>query len=293
MTASIRGGIFTMAMLLKGAEVAKALTEELHAKTEELKKNGVEPCLAILRVGAREDDLAYERGALKRCEKVGVAVRQVVLPEDVTQEVLMENIHALGADEKVHGVLMFRPLPGHLDDEAARAALDPKKDMDGITDGSLAGVFTNTAVGYPPCTAQACLEILKFYNIPLSGRRAVVVGRSLVVGKPAAMMLDRENATVTLCNSRTQNLPDVCREADVVVVAMGRMGFIGAEHLRTGQVVVDVGIHVNEEGRLCGDVRFGEAEPVVEAITPVPGGVGTVTTSVLVSHVVEAAEKSV
>ena len=293
MTASIRGGIFTMAMLLKGAEVAKALTEGLHAKTEELKKNGVEPCLAILRVGAREDDLAYERGALKRCEKVGVAVRQVVLPEDVTQKVLMENIHALNADEKVHGVLMFRPLPGHLDDEAARAALDPKKDMDGITDGSLAGVFTNTDLGYAPCTAQACLEILKHYHVPLSGKRAVVVGRSLVVGKPAAMMLDRENATVTLCNSRTQNLPDVCREADVVVVAMGKMGFIGAEHLRAGQVVVDVGIHVNEEGRLCGDVRFGEAEPVVEAITPVPGGVGTVTTSVLVSHVVEAAEKTV
>ena len=141
MTASIRGGIFTMAMLLKGAEVAKALTEGLHAKTEELKKNGVEPCLAILRVGAREDDLAYERGALKRCEKVGVAVRQVVLPEDVTQKVLMENIHALNADEKVHGVLMFRPLPGHLDDEAARAALDPKKDMDGITDGSMTAVY--------------------------------------------------------------------------------------------------------------------------------------------------------
>ncbi len=153
MTASIRGGIFTMAMLLKGAEVAKALTEGLHAKTEELKKNGVEPCLAILRVGAREDDMAYERGALKRCEKVGVAVRQVVLPEDVTQEVLMENIHALGADEKVHGVLMFRPLPGHLDDEAARAALDPKKDMDGITDGSMTAVYAGTKGGYPPCTA--------------------------------------------------------------------------------------------------------------------------------------------
>ena len=146
-----------MAMLLKGAEVAKALTEGLHAKTEELKKNGVEPCLAILRVGAREDDLAYERGALKRCEKVGVAVRQVVLPEDVTQEVLMENIHALGADEKVHGVLMFRPLPGHLDDEAARAALDPKKDMDGITDGSMTAVYAGTKGGYPPCTAAACV----------------------------------------------------------------------------------------------------------------------------------------
>ena len=280
-----------MAMLLKGAEVAKALTEELHAKTEELKKNGVEPCLAILRVGAREEDLAYERGALKCCEKVGVAVRQVVLPEDVTQEVLMENIHALGADEKVHGVLMFRPLPGHLDDEAARAALDPKKDMDGITDGSLAGVFTNTDLGYAPCTAQACMEILKYYNVPLSGKRAVVVGRSLVVGKPAAMMLDRENATVTLCNSRTRNLPEVCRQADIVVVAMGKMAAVGADCLRAGQTVVDVGIHVNEEGKLCGDVQFDAAEPVVDAITPVPGGVGTVTTSVLVGHVVQAACK--
>ena len=182
MTASIRGGIFTMAMLLKGAEVAKALTEGLHAKTEELKKNGVEPCLAILRVGAREDDLAYERGALKRCEKVGVAVRQVVLPEDVTQEVLMENIHALGADEKVHGVLMFRPLPGHLDDEAARAALDPKKDMDGITDGSMTAVYAGTKGGYPPCTAAACVALLKHYNIPIKGKRVVVIGRSLVIG---------------------------------------------------------------------------------------------------------------
>ena len=156
-----------MAMLLKGAEVAKALTEGLHAKTEELKKNGVEPCLAILRVGAREDDLAYERGALKRCEKVGVAVRQVVLPEDVTQKVLMENIHALNADEKVHGVLMFRPLPGHLDDEAARAALDPKKDMDGITDGSMTAVYAGTKGGYPPCTAAACVALLKHYIFPI------------------------------------------------------------------------------------------------------------------------------
>ena len=200
MTASIRGGIFTMAMLLKGAEVAKALTEELHAKTEELKKNGVEPCLAILRVGAREDDLAYERGALKRCEKVGVAVRQVVLPEDVTQEVLMENIHALGADEKVHGVLMFRPLPGHLDDEAARAALDPKKDMDGITDGSMTAVYAGTKGGYPPCTAAACVALLKHYNIPIKGKRVVVIGRSLVIGKPVSLLLLAEHATVTICH---------------------------------------------------------------------------------------------
>ena len=212
MTASIRGGIFTMAMLLKGAEVAKALTEGLHAKTEELKKNGVEPCLAILRVGAREDDLAYERGALKRCEKVGVAVRQVVLPEDVTQEVLMENIHALNADEKVHGVLMFRPLPGHLDDEAARAALDPKKDMDGITDGSMTAVYAGTKGGYPPCTAAACVALLKHYNIPIKGKRVVVIGRSLVIGKPVSLLLLAEHATVTICHSRSENLPDICQD---------------------------------------------------------------------------------
>ena len=269
MTASIRGGIFTMAMLLKGAEVAKALTEELHAKTEELKKNGVEPCLAILRVGAREDDLAYERGALKRCEKVGVAVRQVVLPEDVTQEVLMENIHALGADEKVHGVLMFRPLPGHL-----------KKDMDGITDGSMTAVYAGTKGGYPPCTAAACVALLKHYNIPIKGKRVVVIGRSLVIGKPVSLLLLAEHATVTICHSRSENLPDICREADILVVAAGKAGMVGAESVRAGQVVLDVGIHVGADGNLCGDTRFAEVEPVVEAST------------ILASHVVEAAERA-
>ena len=281
-----------MAMLLKGADAARALTEPLRQQAEELKKNGTEPCLAILRVGAREDDLSYERGVMTRCGKVGVAVKQFLLPEDAAQDALLEVIRKINADPSIHGCLLFRPLPKQFDDRTIRAALSPEKDIDGITDGSLVGVFTNTAVGYPPCTAHACLEILKFYNIPLSGKRAVVVGRSLVVGKPAAMMLDRENATVTLCNSRTQDLPALCKEADVVVVAMGRQGFIGSDCLREGQVVVDVGIHVNAEGKLCGDVRFDEAEPLVEAITPVPGGVGTVTTSVLVGHVVDAAEKT-
>ena len=281
-----------MSTILKGAPVVAAMNEANAARCAALREKGVVPTLAVVRVGERPDDLSYEKGVMARCAKVGVEVKQFLLPADASQEELLRVIAGINADAAIHGCLLFRPLPKQFDDRTIRAALSPEKDIDGITDGSLAGVFTNTAVGYPPCTAQACLEILKFYNIPLSGRRAVVVGRSLVVGKPAAMMLDRENATVTLCNSRTQNLPDVCREADVVVVAMGKMGFIGAEHLRAGQVVVDVGIHVNEEGKLCGDVRFGEAEPVVEAITPVPGGVGTVTTSVLVSHVVEAAEKT-
>jgi len=282
-----------MSVILKGAPVVAAMNEANAARCAALREKDVVPTLAVVRVGAREDDLSYEKGVMARCAKVGVEVKQFLLPADAAQEELLGVIACINADPSIHGCLLFRPLPRQFDDRTVRAALAPEKDIDGITDGSLAGVFTNTALGYPPCTAQACLEILKFYGIPLSGRRAVVVGRSLVVGKPAAMMLDRENATVTLCNSRTRDLPEVCREADIVVVAMGKAGAVGAEHLREGQVVVDVGIHVNEEGKLCGDVRFGEAEPLVEAITPVPGGVGTVTTSVLVSHVVEAAEKTV
>ena len=281
-----------MAMILKGAPVVAAMNEANAARCEALKAKGITPTLAVVRVGAREDDLSYERGVTARCGKVGVAVRQYLLPADAAQEQLLDVIHGINADPAIHGCLLFRPLPKQFDDRTIRAALSPEKDIDGITDGSLAGVFTNTAIGYPPCTAQACLEILRHYDLPLSGKRAVVVGRSLVVGKPAAIMLDRQNATVTLCNSRTQNLPALCKEADILVVAMGKMGFIGGDCLREGQVVVDVGIHVNAEGKLCGDVRFAEAEPVVGAITPVPGGVGTVTTSVLVSHVVDAAEKT-
>ena len=278
-----------MATILKGAPVVAAMNEANAARCAALAAKGITPTLAVVRVGEREDDLSYERGVLARCAKVGVAVKQFLLPADAPQQALLDVLAQVNADPAIHGCLLFRPLPSQFDDRTIRAALAPEKDIDGVTDGSLAGVFTGTPVGYPPCTAQACLEILKHYSIPLSGRRAVVVGRSLVVGKPAAMMLDKENATVTLCNSRTQNLPALCREADIVVVAMGKRGFIGADCLRESQVVVDVGIHVGDDGKLCGDVRFAEAEPVVEAITPVPGGVGTVTTSVLVGHVVEAA----
>ena len=281
-----------MSVILKGAPVVAAMNEANAARCAALKEKGVIPTLAVVRVGERPDDLSYEKGVMTRCAKVGVEVKQFLLPADTSQDGLLGVIRKVNADPAIHGCLLFRPLPKQFDDRAIRAALAPEKDIDGITDGSLAGIFTNTAIGYPPCTAQACLEILNYYNIPLSGKRAVVVGRSLVVGKPAAMMLDKANATVTICNSRTRNLPEVCREADIIVVAMGKMGAIGAEHLRAGQVVVDVGIHVNEEGKLCGDVRFAEAEPLVDAITPVPGGVGTVTTSVLVSHVVDAAEKA-
>ena len=282
-----------MATILKGAPVVAAMNERNAALCEQLKAKGITPTLAVVRVGEREDDLSYERGVIARCGKVGVEVKQFLLPADASQDDLLKVIAEVNAEDTIHGCLLFRPLPKQFNDRTVRAALAPEKDIDGITDDSLAGVFTNTDLGYAPCTAQACLEILKYYNIPLSGRRAVVVGRSLVVGKPAAMMLDRENATVTICNSRTRDLPALCREADVVVVAMGKMGAVDADCLREGQTVVDVGIHVNEEGKLCGDVKFAEAEPIVDAITPVPGGVGTVTTSVLVGHVVQAAAKKI
>ena len=280
-----------MAKQLLGKEVTAAMNEKLQQRVAALKEKGVTPKLAIVRCGENPSDLSYEKGATSRAELIGVDVVKFVLPEDVTKEALIDQIEAINADDTIHGCLLFRPLPKQFDDRTVRAALRPEKDIDGITDGSLAGVFTNTDLGYAPCTAQACMEILKYYNVPLSGKRAVVVGRSLVVGKPAAMMLDRENATVTLCNSRTRNLPELCKQADIVVVAMGKMAAVGADCLRAGQTVVDVGIHVNEEGKLCGDVQFAAAEPVVDAITPVPGGVGTVTTSVLVGHVVQAACK--
>ena len=282
-----------MAELLKGAAVAEALNARMQAGIEGLKEKGVIPTLAILRVGERPDDISYEKGAMKRCATVGVAVKNVILPADARQDALMAAVEELNSDEGVHGVLIFRPLPAHLDGEDVRAALRPEKDVDGITEGSLAGVFTGSGEGFAPCTAQACIEILDHYGVDCKGKRAVVVGRSLVVGKPVAMMLMAKHATVTVCHTRTVNMPSVTREADIVIVAAGKMESITKEYVAPGQIVIDVGINWNDEkGKLCGDVKFEDAEPVVAAITPVPGGVGTVTTSVLVSHVVEAAKNS-
>jgi methylenetetrahydrofolate dehydrogenase (NADP+)/methenyltetrahydrofolate cyclohydrolase len=280
-----------MAELLKGAAVVAAMNEKMTAEISALKAKGISPTLAILRVGERDDDISYEKGAMKRCDTVGVAVKNVLLPADVTQDVLMKNVEALNNDKSVHGVLIFRPLPKHLDEEAVRNALKPEKDIDGITDGSLAGVFTGNGQGFAPCTAQACMEILDFYKVDCKGKRAVVVGRSLVVGKPAAVMLLGKNATVTVCHTRTVDMPSVTRNAEILIVAAGKANAVTKEFLAPGQIVVDVGINMTDDGKLCGDVKFDDAEPIVGAITPVPGGVGTVTTSVLVSHVVEAAKK--
>jgi methylenetetrahydrofolate dehydrogenase (NADP+)/methenyltetrahydrofolate cyclohydrolase len=282
-----------MAELFKGKPVADALNEKMKADISNLNEKGVIPTLAIVRVGEREDGLSYERGAVKRCAAVGVQVKHLVFPLDIDQEVLMNAIHELNKDDSVHGVLIFRPLPKTLDEEAVRKALSPAKDVDGITDGSLTGVFTNTAEGFAPCTAQACMEILDHYGVECKGKRAVVIGRSLVVGRPAALMLMHKNATVTVCHTKTTDMPSVTQEADIVIVAAGKMETIGKEYFKAGQIVIDVGINWNDEkGKLCGDVKFDEVETIVSAITPVPGGVGSVTTAVLVSHVVEAAKRS-
>ena len=278
--------------ILKGAPVAAAMNGTMKADTAALKEKGIVPTLAVLRVGARADDLSYERGAMKRAAAVGIEVRNVVLPEDVDGDTFFRTLEELNEDASVHGILMFRPLPKHLDGEKARQMLVPSKDVDGCTDGSLAGVFTNTSLGFAPCTAQAAMEILHYYGIPVSGLRAAVIGRSLVIGRPVAMMLMHENATVTVCHTRTKDVPAVTREADLVIAASGQMESVGREYLREGQIVIDVGIGWNEEKqKLCGDVRFDEAEGLVSALTPVPGGVGSVTTAVLCRHVVDAAMK--
>jgi len=245
-----------------------------------------------VRVGARGDDVSYEKGAVKRCETVGVVVKKFTLAADATQQELLAVIGEINKDNSIHGCLLFRPLPKQMNDEAVRNALAPEKDIDGITDASLVGVFTGTTVGYPPCTAQACMEILDYYGIDPKGKRAVVVGRSLVVGKPAAMMLLGRHATVTICHTRTADMPAECRRGEILIVSAGRAKIVGKDYLSPGQVVIDVGINVTEDGKLCGDVDFEAAQSIVGAITPVPGGVGTVTTSVLVKHVVQAAKKS-
>ena len=282
-----------MAQILRGAPVAAELTEELASRVEALREGGVMPTLAIVRVGERPDDLSYERGACKRAEKVGVAAKRFVLPEDCSQEELLTTIDAVNKDDSIHGCLMFRPLPPTLDEAAACAALDAAKDVDGITPGSLFGVFANQPVGFPPCTAEAVIEMLLRSGIELTGANVTVVGRSLVIGKPVSMLLQARNATVAMCHTRTRDLAAACRAAEILVVAAGHARTIGADCVVPGQTVIDVGINWDDAaGKLVGDVDFDAVEPIVDAITPVPGGVGSVTTAMLMKHVIEAAERS-
>lgn len=282
-----------MADILKGAPVIAALQGKMTNDVQDLNNAGITPTLCILRVGERPDDLSYERSATKKAAQVGVQVVNRILPADVSQEEFDEALTGINNDPEIHGILLFRPLPDHLDNERARKMLAPEKDIDGCTDGSLAGVFTNTESGFPPCTAEAAITILKYYNIDISGKKACVIGRSLVIGRPVSLMLMHENATVTTCHTKTPDPAGVARGSDILICASGRLHSIGPDYTNPDQVIIDVGINWDEsKGGISGDCDFDAVEPLVKAITPVPGGVGGVTSTILISHVIEAAKRA-
>ena len=274
---------------LRGMPAAKAILANLQEKVDRLREKEIVPKLSVVRVGAREDDLSYERGIYKRFEGIGAKVETIELPLSVTQEELENVIETLNQDETVHGVLMFRPLPKTLDENRIKSLLAEEKDVDCLTTVNDAHLFAGDKKGYPPCTPQAVMEILEHYDIDLTGKKVTVVGRSMVVGKPVAMLLLSKNATVTICHTKTKNLQEECKKADIIVACAGVPKMITADYVREGQVVIDVGIHVVDD-KLCGDVDYDNVSEIVDAITPVPGGVGSVTTTVLLKHTVESAK---
>ncbi len=280
-----------MARLLTGKPVADALSADTRRRADALRRRGVQPKLVILRCGDDESDGAYIRGAAKRGALCGVTVEVRSLSGDVSTAALAAAIDGVNGDPAVHGCLLLRPLPAHLrrDEASLCARLSPDKDVDGMTPASAAAVFTGQGRGFAPCTAQACTELLRHYGIDPSGKHAVVIGRSAVVGRPVAMLLLGENATVTLCHTKTPDTAALTRQADIIITAAGDRDSLTAAHVRPGQTVLDVS--VNWDGAaFCGDADFAAVEPVVASITPVPGGVGTVTSSVLLAHTVRAAE---
>ena len=282
-----------MAEILRGKPVADAITEDIKKRSDILREKGKIPTLAIVRVGENSADMAYERGAMKRSEKAGVSVERILLPEDANTAQVVTTVEKLNQDDAIDGVLIFSPLPKHIDEDQVRNTLAAEKDVDGIGDRAMAGVYSGTEIGYSPCTAQACIEILKHYNIPIKGKKATVVGRSLIIGKPVAMMLMKENATITVCHTRTENIQEEAKAGEIIIAAAGKAKMMTEEFMTENQVIIDVGINVDEEGNMCGDVDYQAGERIAKAITPVPGGVGSVTTSILMKHVIEAAEKKV
>ena len=277
-------------MILSGKPVAQELCRKTLEASELLRQQGTVPTLCVVRLGEDPSDLAYERGICKRAEQVGVEVRKELLPADADAETLIGLLHGLNADHTIHGVLLFRPLPKALRERQDEIfnALDPAKDVDGMTDGSAAGVFLGKNRGFAPCTPSACMELLRYYDIDPCGKRTVVIGRSPVVGKPLSMLLLNRHATVTICHTRTRDLAEVAGGAELLIACAGSAEMVTKDFIAPGAIVLDVGVNWNGE-KYVGDVRFEEAEAVAAAITPVPGGVGAVTTAILLKHTVEAA----
>lgn len=274
----------------RGMPAVKAMAEDFKSRVAQLKDRGVYPKLAVVRVGEREDDIAYEKGIMKRFGAVEAEVEVIKLPLDIDETSFEQTIERLNDDDKVHGILVFRPLPKQLSDDRLKELIRPDKDVDSISMVNAAKVFAGDSTGYAPCTAQAVMELLEHYKVDLTGKRVVIVGRSLVVGKPLAMLMLGKNATVTVCHTRTKNIEEECRRADILVACAGSAKMIKTAYTNQGQIVVDVGINF-VDGVMCGDVDYAEVAENVAAITPVPGGVGTVTTSVLLKHTLESAQR--
>jgi len=278
-----------MTVMMKGSEVVAAMKEKMLIEVDSLKNKGIIPGLGIIRLGAQSADLAYERGAIKRAESVGINCKVFEYPETILQAELIKEISKINENPAIHGILLFRPLPKHIDENVIQYAISPEKDIDCLNPVNVAKVFSGDATGFAPCTPTAVMEMLDYYKIPLEGKNVVVVGRSLVVGKPLAMMLLKKNATVTICHTRTKNLQDVCQKAEILIAAAGKAKMITADFIPQGGIVIDVGINVDDSGKLCGDVDYDNVINNVNYITPVPGGVGTVTSSVLAKHVIRGA----
>ncbi len=280
-----------MARILKGKEVADRLNQDSAAAILALKDQKTNPTLALVRVGNNSDDLAYEASIIKKAQSMGIQILGCDLAQDVEQKELESHIKGFNQDPYVHGILLFRPLPAHMDEQAVLNIIDSDKDVDGVSDVSMGKVYAGSRDGFGPCTAEAVMAILKHYGIPLQGKRAVVLGRSLVIGKPVAMMMLTQNATVTLCHSKTEDLATECKRGDILVAAVGKTNMVDASFVHQKQVVIDVGINVDNSGKLTGDVNYDVVEPLVSVITPVPGGVGTVTTAILMHHVIRSAQR--
>lgn len=273
--------------ILKGAEVSAKIKEQAGQMLSKL--GGNVPKLAIVRVGERPDDMSYERGATKKMESFGLRVESHVFPADISDGEFKEEFEKINRDEDVTGILLLRPLPKQIAEADIEKMIDPSKDLDGISPSNIAKVFAGDSTGYAPCTAEAVIEVLKANDISMAGKRVTIVGRSMVVGRPLSMLMLKENATVTICHTRTKDLPATCRGAEILVAAAGRAKMLDRQFVGQDAVVVDVGINVDKNGKLCGDVDFESISQAASKATPVPGGVGAVTTAVLAKHLLQAA----
>lgn len=276
--------------IIKGAQVAEAVSAETLKRAEALRLKGIEPCLAVIRVGEDGSQLAYERGALKRMDKCGINCRVCAFDENISQEDFENEFKKINDDNSVHGILLLQPLPKTLSVEPIKDIINPLKDVDAVSPVNMYKILANDKTGYAPCTAEGVMEILDWMGTDLKGKKCKVIGRSMIVGKPLGLLLLARDATVTYCHSKTRELAKETKDADVLIAAAGSAKLVGADFVNENMTVIDVGVNVDENGNMCGDVDFEAVEPIVANITPVPGGTGAVTTSVLAKHVVKAAE---